>query len=55
MNGNGKEYYVNGKLKYEGEYLNGIKWNGKYFYDNDKLKYKFEYLNGERIEKRNNI
>ena len=29
--GNGKEYYDNGKLKFEGEYLNGKKWNGKFF------------------------
>ena len=27
-NGNGKEYYINSKLKFEGEYLNG-KRNGK--------------------------
>jgi len=24
----GKEYYLNGKLKFEGEYLKGKKWNG---------------------------
>ena len=24
-----KEHYKNGKLKLEGEYLNGVKWNGK--------------------------
>ena len=28
-NGKGKEYYDNGKLKFEGEYLNGKNWNGK--------------------------
>ena len=28
MNGKGKEYYDNGKLKFEGEYLNGER-NGK--------------------------
>ena len=27
----GKEYYDNGKLKFEGEYLNGKRWNGKYY------------------------
>ena len=26
--GKGKEYYFDGKLKFEGEYLNGKKWNG---------------------------
>jgi len=38
-NGQGKEYYDNGKLKFEGEYLNG-KRNGKgkeYECDNGKL------------------
>ena len=30
-NGKGKEYYVNGDLKYEGEYLNGKKWNIKVY------------------------
>jgi antitoxin component YwqK of YwqJK toxin-antitoxin module len=27
-NGKGKEYYFNGKLKFEGEYLNGERWIG---------------------------
>ena len=27
-NGNGKEFYSNGRLKFEGEYLNGKRWNG---------------------------
>ena len=38
-NGKGKEYYDNGKLKYEGEYLNG-KRNGKgkeFYYIGDEL------------------
>ena len=32
-NGKGKEYYdyVNNKLRFDGEYLNGKKWNGKLF------------------------
>ena len=34
-NGKGKEYYFVGKLKFEGEYLNDIKWNGK-GYDKSK-------------------
>ena len=48
-NGKGKEYYINGKISYEGEYLNG-KENGKgkeYTY-NGKLKFEGEYLNGKR-------
>ena len=28
-NGKGKEYSINGELKFEGEYLNGKRWNGK--------------------------
>ena len=27
--GRGKEYYKNGKIKFKGEYLNGIRWKGK--------------------------
>ena len=30
-NGKGKEYYNNGKIKIEGEYLNGKIWNGKVY------------------------
>ena len=29
INGKGKEYYCHGKLEFEGEYLNGLKWNGR--------------------------
>ena len=28
-NGKGKEYNDNGKLIFEGKYLNGKRWNGK--------------------------
>ena len=50
-NGNGyvKEYYNEGELKFEGEYLNGEK-NGKgkvYDYDGS-LEFEGEYLNGKR-------
>ena len=49
MNGYAKDYYDNGKLKFEGEYLNG-KRNGKAkeFYHNGFLKFEGEYLNDER-------
>ena len=49
-NGKGREYYENGKLLFEGEYLNGKKWNGKImeYYFNGKLKFDGEYLNGEK-------
>ena len=51
INGNGtvKEYWDNGKLKFEGEYLNGKRnGKGKEYYENGKLKFEGEYLNGER-------
>ena len=43
-----KRYYDNGKLKFEGEYLNG-KRNGKAkeYYVNGELKFEGEYLNGK--------
>ena len=51
INGDGKvkEYWNNGKLLFEGEYLNG-KRNGKgKEYDwNGKLEFDGEYLNGKR-------
>ena len=49
-NGKGAEYYDNGNIKYEGEYLKGKKnGRGKEFnYDNSKLKFEGEYLNGEK-------
>ena len=34
-NGQGKEYYDDNRVKYEGEFLNGKRWNGKiYSYKN---------------------
>ena len=46
--GKGKEYDYNGKLIFEGEYLNGKKWNGKgkEYYSDGKLKFDGEYKNG---------
>ena len=49
--GNVKEYYYDGELLFEGEYLNGERnWKGKEYFDG-QLKYEGEYLNGERNEK----
>ena len=50
INGKGKEYDFNGKLIFEGEYLNGIRWNGKgkEYYDNGKIRFEGEYLNGKK-------
>ena len=41
--------YGEGKLEFEGEYLNDKKWNGKFklYIYNGKLEYEGEYLNGE--------
>ena len=49
--GNGyiKEYDKNGKLIFEGEYINGIKWNGKINeYDVGKLIFEGDYISGEK-------
>ena len=49
-NGKGKEYFDNGYLKYEGEYLNGMR-NGKgklYYHSNGKLFIEGFFKNGIR-------
>ena len=55
-NGKGKEYYSNGKLKFEAEYLNGKRWNGKGYNNEGHLEYELKngcgkikeyYSNGE--------
>ena len=44
-NGKGKEYYNNGILQYEGEYLNDKRnGKGKEYYNNDKIYYEGFYL-----------
>ena len=51
INGNGKikEYYSNGNLYSEGEYLNGKKHGkGKSYYTNGNIAFEGEYLNGKR-------
>ena len=57
INGNGKvkEYNKNGKLIFEGEYLNGKKWNGIYReYDyKDFLYEEGNFINGKMIKKKN--
>ena len=48
-NGKGKEYYNDGTLKFEGQYLNCQKnGKGKEYYENGKLKFEGEYSNGIR-------
>ena len=55
-NGQGKEYYYNGQLKYEGEYLNN-EYNAKVeiFHGNGKLLFQGEYSNGKKMEKEKNF
>ena len=51
------EYYENGRLKFEGEYLNR-KRNGKgkeYECEYYSLEFEGEYLNGQKMEKEKNI
>ena len=51
-NGKGEEYDKNGNLRFEGEYLNGIKWNGKGY---DAKGYEeFEIKEGKGIVKEYN-
>ena len=45
----GKEYYLNGTLKFEGEFLNGNRWNGKMLNINGKFEFKIN--NGNEKEK----
>ena len=40
----GKEYYNNGKLRFEGEYLDHKKWNGKGYDEQGNIIY--ELING---------
>ena len=47
--GDVKEFYEDGKLKFEGEYKNGKRCGkGKEYESNGKLKFDGEYLNGKR-------
>ena len=45
-NGNGKEYYKNGRIQFEGEYFNGKKWNGKGYNYEGKKEYEIKYGKG---------
>jgi antitoxin component YwqK of YwqJK toxin-antitoxin module len=51
VNGKGKEYYRNGILEFEGEYLNGKRnGKGKEYDIYGNLIFEGEYKNGERGE-----
>ena len=44
-----KEYNDEGKLIFEGEYINGERnGKGKEYYDNDKFIFEGKYINGKR-------
>ena len=49
-NGKGKEYYDDGNLAFEGEYVKGKRWNGKgnEYFNDGRLKFEGDYLNGKR-------
>ena len=49
----GKEYYENGNLRYDGEFLDG-KWNGKgkEYDQNGNIKYKGHFSMGNKIKKK---
>ena len=52
-NGKGKEYYFNGLLKFEGEYLYGEKnKEAKEYNKNGELIFEGEYLNGKRCNRK---
>ena len=50
-NGKGKEYYEDGKLRFEGEYLNDKEWIGNRYDDNGNILYKLNNnINGDGKE-----
>ena len=51
-NRKGKEYNWDGKLLFEGEYINGRRnGKGKEYYSNGNLLFEGDYINGKRIGK----
>ena len=49
-NGEGKEFYKNGKLQFEGKYVNGKRWKGKEYNIIGNLLYNFNYGTGRGKE-----
>ena len=41
-NGKGKEYYNNGSVLFEGEYLKGCLWNGKGYNINGQIEFEIK-------------
>ena len=54
-NGKGKEYYLKGNLKFEGEFKNGLKWSGNGYDENNNIIYTLKngigYIKKELPEK----
>ncbi len=50
MSGIGKAYDSNGKLTFEGEYLNNQEWIGTAYDGNNNIIYELNYINGIRKE-----
>ena len=54
-NGKGKEYYLKGNLKFEGEFKNGLKWSGNGYDENNNIIYTLKngkgYIKNELSEK----
>ena len=47
--GKGKEYDIDGKLKFEGEYYNGERnGDGKEYHYNGELRFEGEYIKGKK-------
>ena len=52
LNGKGKEYDNNGRLKFEGQFKNGKRHGkGKEFQWDGKMIFEGEFKNGERVKK----
>ena len=49
-NGKGSEYFRNGKLQFEGEYINGKKWNGKGYDEKGNIEFEIKDGKGTVIE-----
>ena len=54
-NGKGKEYISNGKLLFEGEYLNGKRWNGKVYDKDGYIEFEIKDGNGKGKEYYDNV
>ena len=48
--GKGKEYYVNGKIQFQGEYFKGRRWNGIIYNNRGKKEFEIKYGRGKAKE-----